>query len=290
MHDDSRPGLAALARSADSLMVMDDGEPGAAPDYRRGDRVALVRTEDPDTRLRPGDEGTVTGWNPRQGQLFVNWDSGSSLTMLPDEGDQVRVIERAPGQHAENAASAGDLAGVLRGHLGDLMLTRRAVAGFVDCQGVRLVDVVVTAGQAVMVVVEGQQPVLGDLPSPVQKTVPAADLVIPREWILGERMAESGMTDDKRRGLAYARFMATVAVTWEWASLPPEAMPDIREATILTALGSPEPYLRQVVARYVRGQPAAAMITDCLRVVRFVNPATADISEAAATRRPAGSA
>ena len=287
MDDDSRPGLAAAARSADSLMVMvmGDGEPGAAPDYRRGDRVALVRTEDPDTRLRPGDEGTVTGWDPRQGQLFVNWDSGSSLTMLPGEGDQVHVIARAPGQHAEDPASPGDLAGVLRGHLGDVLLTRRAVAGFVDCQGVRLVDVEVTAGQAVMVVVEGQQPVLGDLPGPVQKTVPAADLVIPQEWIPGEHAAESAMTDDKRRGLAYARFMAAVAVTWEWASLPPEAMPDIREATILTALGSPEPYLRQVVARYVRGQQAAAMITDCLRVVRFVNPATADISEASARPR-----
>jgi hypothetical protein len=36
------------------------------PDYQRGDRIALVRTDDPDTRLRPdnrlrpGDQGTVT--------------------------------------------------------------------------------------------------------------------------------------------------------------------------------------------------------------------------------------
>ena len=30
------------------------------PDYQRGDRIALVRTDDPDNRLRPGDQGTVT--------------------------------------------------------------------------------------------------------------------------------------------------------------------------------------------------------------------------------------
>jgi hypothetical protein len=63
--------------------------------YQRGDRVALVRTDDPDTRLRPGDQGTVTRWDPAQGQLHVRWDSGSTLSMLPGEGDQVRLIARA---------------------------------------------------------------------------------------------------------------------------------------------------------------------------------------------------
>ena len=37
--------------------------------WQRGDRVALVRTDDPDTRLRPGDQGTVTRWDPAQGQF-----------------------------------------------------------------------------------------------------------------------------------------------------------------------------------------------------------------------------
>jgi hypothetical protein len=41
------------------------------PGYRRGDRIALVRTDDPGTRLRPGDQGTVTRWNSGQGQLDV---------------------------------------------------------------------------------------------------------------------------------------------------------------------------------------------------------------------------
>jgi hypothetical protein len=67
------------------------------PGYQRGDRVALVATDDPDTRLRPGDQGTVTRWNPAQGQLHIRWDSGSSLTMLPGEGDQVRLAPDAAG-------------------------------------------------------------------------------------------------------------------------------------------------------------------------------------------------
>jgi Domain of unknown function (DUF4314) len=68
------------------------------PGYQRGDRIALVRTDDPGTRLRPGDQGTVTRWDPTQGQLHIRWDSGSTLTMLPGEGDQVRLLAPAAGQ------------------------------------------------------------------------------------------------------------------------------------------------------------------------------------------------
>jgi hypothetical protein len=39
------------------------------PGYQRGDRIALEYTADPHTRLRPGDEGTVTSYDPRHGQL-----------------------------------------------------------------------------------------------------------------------------------------------------------------------------------------------------------------------------
>ena len=63
-----------------------------------GDRIALVHTDDPDTRLRPGDQGTVIWWDPAQGQLHIRWDSGSTLSMLPGEGDQVRLLARANGQ------------------------------------------------------------------------------------------------------------------------------------------------------------------------------------------------
>jgi hypothetical protein len=73
---------------------------------------------------------------------------------------------------------------ILRRHLGDFLLTSRAVAGFVDCQGVKLIDVAVTGGGTSMVTVEGQQPVLGDLAGPVRKTVAVGDLVVPDEWRL----------------------------------------------------------------------------------------------------------
>ena len=68
-----------------------------APAYQRGDRVALERTTDPPTRLRPGTGGTVTRYDSRHGgELHVAWDDGSTLTMLLGEGDQVRLITPAP--------------------------------------------------------------------------------------------------------------------------------------------------------------------------------------------------
>ena len=37
--------------------------------YQPGDRIALVHTDDPDTRLRAGDQGTVISSDPAQGQF-----------------------------------------------------------------------------------------------------------------------------------------------------------------------------------------------------------------------------
>jgi hypothetical protein len=65
------------------------------PGYQRGDRIALEYTADPHTRLRPGDQGTVTGYDPKLGQLGVRWDSGSTLAMLLGDGDRVRLITSA---------------------------------------------------------------------------------------------------------------------------------------------------------------------------------------------------
>jgi hypothetical protein len=67
------------------------------PGYRRGDRIALEHTTDLYTRLQPGDEGTVTSYDPRLGQLNVRWDSGSTLAMLLFDGDQVRLLNPRPG-------------------------------------------------------------------------------------------------------------------------------------------------------------------------------------------------
>jgi hypothetical protein len=62
-----------------------------------GTRVELVCTNDPLTELRPGDRGRVT--RLQQGHPLVGpaihilWDSGSTLAMLPDEGDVIRVVD-----------------------------------------------------------------------------------------------------------------------------------------------------------------------------------------------------
>jgi len=42
----------------------------------------LVHTDDPHTKLKTGDLGTVTGQNEDFGQIEVRWDSGSSLSLL----------------------------------------------------------------------------------------------------------------------------------------------------------------------------------------------------------------
>ena len=57
---------------------------------QKGDRVALVHTTDPHTRLTPGTQGAVTGYDPRLQQLQVAWDDGSTLAMLLGDGDEVR--------------------------------------------------------------------------------------------------------------------------------------------------------------------------------------------------------
>jgi len=62
-----------------------------------GDRVELVATDDPSTCLRAGDRGTVTG--VREGPeptIEVQWDNGSTLSILPEAGDHIR---RLPGDH-----------------------------------------------------------------------------------------------------------------------------------------------------------------------------------------------
>lgn len=58
-------------------------------EFQPGDRVALVHTDDPHTRLRPGARGEVVRATP--GQVQVRWDDGSTLSMLLDEGDRIEV-------------------------------------------------------------------------------------------------------------------------------------------------------------------------------------------------------
>jgi Domain of unknown function (DUF4314) len=79
--------------------------------WQPGDRVALVATDDPHTRLRPGDQGIVIRWDPAQGQLQIRWESGSTLSMLPGEGDQIRLLARTDdedGTESEDSADPDD--------------------------------------------------------------------------------------------------------------------------------------------------------------------------------------
>ena len=51
-------------------------------------RITLNRTSDPHTKLKPGDKGTlkssrVDPWGDRV--ISVNWDSGSSLSLISGE-------------------------------------------------------------------------------------------------------------------------------------------------------------------------------------------------------------
>ena len=87
----ARPPVREL--HADVTCVDEAG--GVRGRFERGDRVALEHTDDPHTRLRPGDEGTVTRYDPETGQLDVRWDSGSALSMLLDDGDRVRLVTPA---------------------------------------------------------------------------------------------------------------------------------------------------------------------------------------------------
>lgn len=49
-----------------------------------GKRVKLIHTSDQYTKLVAGDEGTVS-FVDDAGTVFVDWDSGSSLGLIPRE-------------------------------------------------------------------------------------------------------------------------------------------------------------------------------------------------------------
>jgi hypothetical protein len=72
--------------------------------FSPGDRVELVATNDPYTRLQPGDRGTVTGVaDTPEPTIDIAWDNGSTLAILPDAGDRVRLL---PGNDADPPASS----------------------------------------------------------------------------------------------------------------------------------------------------------------------------------------
>ena len=58
--------------------------------YPKGTRVELIRMNDPYTKLKPGDQGTVSCVDDT-GTVFVNWDNGSSLGVVYRE-DYIRKL------------------------------------------------------------------------------------------------------------------------------------------------------------------------------------------------------
>jgi hypothetical protein len=61
--------------------------------YPKGTRVALVRMNDPYTKLRPGDLGTVD-FIDDAGTTFCLWDNGSTLGVAFGE-DEIRLHDNA---------------------------------------------------------------------------------------------------------------------------------------------------------------------------------------------------
>lgn len=60
--------------------------------YPVGTRIVLIDMDDPYTKLRPGDKGTVMGVDDA-GQIMMQWDSGSRLSLIPGV-DSFRMAER----------------------------------------------------------------------------------------------------------------------------------------------------------------------------------------------------
>lgn len=52
--------------------------------YPVGTRLELVSMDDPYTNLVSGDKGSVVGVDDA-GQIMMNWDKGSSLSLIPGE-------------------------------------------------------------------------------------------------------------------------------------------------------------------------------------------------------------
>ena len=57
-----------------------------------GKRVRLDYTDDEWTKLKPGDEGEIVMVDD-MGTLFVNWDAGSNLGLIPGK-DKFTILDK----------------------------------------------------------------------------------------------------------------------------------------------------------------------------------------------------
>lgn len=62
---------------------------------RKGDRIKLISTDDPYTKLQAGDLGTISRIDA-VGTIHVNWDSGSNLGLIPSRDEWVLVSQDLP--------------------------------------------------------------------------------------------------------------------------------------------------------------------------------------------------
>ena len=60
-----------------------------SPTFSKGDRIVLDHTTHSYTYLTPGERGSVSYISLHGDRIGVNWDNGSTLTMLPDNGDRI---------------------------------------------------------------------------------------------------------------------------------------------------------------------------------------------------------
>jgi len=55
-----------------------------------GKRIELIHTSDAHTKIKPGDQGTIQ-FVDDMGTIFVDWDSGSGLGLVPGE-DKYKIL------------------------------------------------------------------------------------------------------------------------------------------------------------------------------------------------------
>jgi hypothetical protein len=132
--------------------------------YQPGQRVALVHTSDPHTRLRPGDTGTVRRHDQRHHIVEVTWDSGSTLSMCLDDGDRIAPAPTIPPPTVGLVGEATGWAATLRRmHAAGAEAGRTAAEWWAeDTLGVRASGGTRLAARRILAGVEGGDPAVLD--------------------------------------------------------------------------------------------------------------------------------
>jgi len=62
-------------------------------DVKIGDRVELIETDDTFTRLRKGSKGTVFKIEEDQELIWISWDNGEKLALIPG-ADKFKIVKK----------------------------------------------------------------------------------------------------------------------------------------------------------------------------------------------------